>query len=368
MNLRGLAALVACLTCFVAACSTVPGEGSGQSSAERAPRILRADSDGAVVFDPGQATVNGFARAGALVWRNTSIADTAIDIVCLARCPATVVSTEAAPGQPSGQAAPDPFRLTERGTEAFPVSKVPGSRVLTALSPRDAVVEERTGGRTWIRIIRPGGEERIKVPHSGNQWVESADRSAAIAFPGQPGGRMLRFKRDADGWKTAGGSVEPGIVDSVCVADRGERSLVVGQETTLVRETSERVRVDAALAEARECALGEQTAALVARATNDQGRFRTVVHGLSPDGRQAWRREFAAEAGVTAHPAEPYLGITHDRTFVLVDGSGRTVWQRDAVAAARFTPDGQLVVVSPDGTVSWLPADLIDPLHQSTTR
>lgn len=368
MRLRGFAALAACLAGCLAACSTVSGAGAGTSTGERAPRILRADGDGAVVFDPGQATISGFVRTGAQVWRNAAIAETATDIVCLARCPATVVSTDAAPGQVAGQETPAPFRLTERGSDAFPVSGVPGARVLTGLSPRDAVVEERTGDRTWIRIVRPGGEKRIEVPHSGHRWVESADRSAAIAFTGRPGARMLRFTRDADGWKAAGGSAEPGSVGEVCVAGRGERSLVIGQETALVRGTSERVRVDPALAQARECALGRQAAALVARAVNEQGRFRTVVHGLSPDGRQAWRREIAAEADVTAHPAEPYVGIADGRRFVLVDGSGRTVWRRDAVAAARFTPDGQLVVVSPDGTVAWLPADLMGPLQHPTPR
>ncbi|TMR89057.1 hypothetical protein [Nonomuraea basaltis] len=96
MRLRGFAALAACLAGCLAACSTVSGAGAGQATGERAPRILRADGDGAVVFDPGQATISGFVRTGARVWRNAAIAETATDIVCLARCPATTWSTGSA--------------------------------------------------------------------------------------------------------------------------------------------------------------------------------------------------------------------------------------------------------------------------------
>ncbi|GAA3798409.1 hypothetical protein GCM10022226_17180 [Sphaerisporangium flaviroseum] len=368
MRVREAAAFVTGLVALVTGCSLgTGGEGpSVTSTAPRPPRVLHADAGGAVVFDPAAATISGVDRVRGRIWQDREISETATDIMCLARCPAVVVSTSQAeiPPSPAVDASRDgaaaPFQLTAQGRAPFPVSGT--ARVLTAVSPGDTVVEEVAGGRTWITIVRPGGRERIAVPHSGYRWVEAADRSAALAFSTRPDardGRLLRFAREPDGWKQVGEGLQWGPITDACLAGHGETALVTGAETALVRWSSGRVPVDRALAEAGECALGTGVAALISRAVSVQGDHRTVVYGLDPTGRSTWRREFAAEVGVTAHPSEPYLGISDGRTFALVDARGETVWTRDAVTAARFTSDGQLVVVAPDGEVRWLPADLI---------
>ena len=87
--------------------------------------------------------------------------------------------------------------------------------------------------------------------------------------------------------------------------------------------------------------------------------YATSVHGLDARGTVRWSRELAAEANVVAHPTAPLIGIADGRTFVLVDASGKTVWQRDDVRNATFTGDGRLVVVTPAGTVQWLPATTV---------
>ncbi|MFD1539975.1 hypothetical protein [Nonomuraea guangzhouensis] len=376
MRLSGALVLAMSIAMLITGCSSGRGgEGAtGPVEVSRPPRVLDANGGGALVFDPMTATISGFDRVHGRVWRDREIAKTATDIVCLAQCPAVVVSTGIAAGRPSpveggkgtAAAVPEvsPFRLTERGPAPFPVSSLPGARVLTAVSPDDAVVEEvGADGRTWIKIIRPDGKgERRQVPYSGYQWVESANGSAALAFTGQPNAknaRLLRFIREADGWQPVGRGTAWGSVSNACIAGDGETVLVIGPETILMRGTSDRRRVEPAPPEARECALGTSAAALVSRAMSSRGESRTIVYGVGLDGRLSWQREISAEAGVTVHPTKPYVGISDGKTFVLVDGHGRTVWRRDGVATARFTADGQLVVVTPDKRVAWLPADLI---------
>jgi hypothetical protein len=94
--------------------------------------------------------------------------------------------------------------------------------------------------------------------------------------------------------------------------------------------------------------------ALVGRSVRGGQRL-TVVHGLDSHGTVRWTRELPTEANVVAHPSAPVVGIADGRSFILVDSTGETVWRRDDVRNATFTRDGQLVVVTPAGSVQWLP-------------
>ncbi|MER6826950.1 hypothetical protein ABT352_13280 [Streptosporangium sp. NPDC000563] len=317
-------------------------------------------------------TITGFDRVRGRVWQDRELAETVSGVVCLDRCPAAVISTAAGGG--AGQAegtssAPDepdgaPYRFTERGRSSFPLSGSREVRVLTAASPEDAVVEERDpDGRTHLRIVRPAGSERVAVPYSDYGWAMSPDGKAALAFTTQRDpkqGRLLRFTRDVDGWKPDGAGLEWGTVSDVCLAGRGETALVTGARAALVRGMSERRPLEPALAHAAECALGTSAAALVMRSMDMQGGFRTVVHGLGPDGLSTWKRELATEAGVTAHPTRPYIGVSDGRTFTLLDAEGEVARSTDGVATARFVADGELVVVTSDGDVKWMPNEPAD--------
>jgi len=361
MRLRGIAALVAGCFLFVTGCS---GESGAESSTTtRPPRIMQADANGAVVFDPVTMTITGFDRTRGQLWQDRELAETVSGVVCLARCPEAVIST--ATGSGDGRATGEPgtalYRFAEHGRTSFPLSGSRDVRVLTAASPEDAVVEERDpDGRTHLRIIRPAGSERVAVPYSDYGWVMSPEGNTALAFTTQRDprqGRLLRFTREPGGWKPDGTGLEWGTVSDACLAGRGETALVTGPQAALVREMSERRPLEPSLAEAAECALGTSAAALVMRSMDMRGGFRTVVHGVGPDGRSAWRREFATEAGVTAHPTRPYIGVSDGRTFTLLDAEGEVARSTDGVATARFVADGQLVAVTSDGDVKWMPAE-----------
>ncbi|MFI7705371.1 hypothetical protein [Nonomuraea sp. NPDC049480] len=363
MRARRTVALAACsFLALIAGCTSGASVENAGKPPPRPPRILNANGDRALIFDPMMATISGFDRIRGRVWQDREIAKTANDIVCVLQCRAVVVSTGA--GAKGGL-----YQVAEQGRSAFPVSGVRDARVLAAVSTDDAVVEETVGGRTRITLIRSGQRKRLELPHSGYRWVESPDGRAALAFTVQPDvreARLLQFVRDSRGWNPVGNGIPWGPISDACVAGQGDVVLVLGAETTLIRAGNDRRKVDPSLAEARECALGTSAAALVSRATNDRGDFRTVVHGLDMNGRMAWRRDYPSEAGVTAHPNKPYVGIADGRTFTIVDARGQNVWARDGVAAARFTSGGQLVTVSPKGEVTWLSTELLKDAYRNS--
>jgi hypothetical protein len=88
----------------------------------------------------------------------------------------------------------------------------------------------------------------------------------------------------------------------------------------------------------------------------NNGQFRTTVRGLGPDGRTTWRREAGSEAGVTVDPTGENTAVCDGEALTLLDAAGRTVWTRNGVRAARFTPEGELVILTGDDRLQWLPA------------
>ncbi|WP_329091626.1 hypothetical protein [Streptosporangium sp. NBC_01469] len=306
--------------------------GAGEAGTSRPLRIMAASGEGAVLFDPATGAMSGHLRSGGRAWQDRESAESGANVTCVARCPDVAVSQTPADERP----AMAPFLLTGKGRSPFAVSAAERAHVLSARSVTDAVVEEADGsGHSWIRVARPGGTDRVKAGHRGYQWVESTDGNVGFAFPWRaekPASYLLRFVRGADGWRLSTSAAK--TVAEACVA--------------------------VAIADRGECVTGDRAAAVVTRSMDGQGGFATTVRGLGPDGRIAWRREFATEAGVTAHPTGPSIGISDGDTFTLLDPGGRTVRERSGVMAARFTPQGELVLLSPTGEVEWLPAGSIE--------
>ncbi|MDF5757915.1 hypothetical protein [Spongiactinospora sp. TRM90649] len=317
------------LTALAALAACAPAGGEAVMPARPAVRFLGASSTGAVLYDAGTGALSGHDRSGRRVWLDRTSAESVVSVSCLTECPEVAVSQLA-----SAEAAPmAPFRLGASGRRPFAVSGARHVSVLTARSRSDAVLEETDGeGRTTVRVVRPGRDDRHRTAHADYQWTESADGRTGFAYPWQAddpsAGLLLRFTRDGDGWRRTTSRATP--IAETCVL--------------------------AAVTEKAECVLGERAAAVVARSTDGRGGYHTTVRGLAPDGRTAWRREFGTEAGVTVHPSLPRAGITDGDLLTVLDTTGRTVWTRRQVAAARFTEDGELAVLAPDGRLDWLPA------------
>ncbi|MEV5895932.1 hypothetical protein [Nonomuraea fuscirosea] len=314
------------LTAVLAALLTA-GCGPAPVTGPQPVRLLAVSHGGAVLYAPDTGLLTGHGRTGARVWQDRDAAAYGVEVTCLAECPYAAVSQI-----PAEEAPPlRPFLLSGTGRAPFPVSPAAHAHVLSARSAEDAVVEETDdAGRTWIRVVRPDGSERLPVTHRGFQWVESTDGTAALAYPwqaGSPQDHLLRFARDADGWRrTAQG---PSLAET-CVA--------------------------AAIAAKGECVAGGRAAAVVTRTATGEGRFHTTVIGLRTDGGTAWRRDFAAETGVTAHPGEDVIGFADGGTFTALDSAGDVAWTKGGVLAARFTSGGELVTLTQNGRVEWHPS------------
>ncbi|PRX52680.1 hypothetical protein B0I32_13177 [Nonomuraea fuscirosea] len=314
------------LTAVLAALPTA-GCGPAPVTGPQPARLLAVSHGGAVLYAPETGLLTGYGRSGTQVWQDRDAAAYGVEVTCLAECPDAVVSQI-----PTEEAPPlRPFLLSGTGRAPFPVSPAAHAHVLSARSAGDAVVEETDdAGRTWIRVVRPDGSERLPVTHRGFRWVESTDGTAAFAYPwktGAPQDHLLRFARDANGWR------------------RTERGPSLAETCVAV-----------AIALKGECVTGGRAAAVVTRTATIGGRFHTTVTGLRADGGTAWRRDFVAETGVTAHPSDDVIGFADGGTFTALDTAGDIAWTKDGVLTARFTAGGELVTLTQNGRVEWHPA------------
>lgn len=295
----------------------------------------------------------GFDRARGQVWEDARVAEKSMVLVCHGACPDAISSSVL---NNKGLNDP-PVRLTAKGRAEFPLSRAPHVRVLSARSVTDAVIEEGdAGGRSWLRIVRPRGSTTIKVADRGYRWTESADGKSALAYPEQTtaaNGDVLWFARGAGGWQWRR-TDKRGTFDTACLTGDGSTAMLAGARPALLHRDGARTPAGTGLSNALDCTAGRYATALIGRSLRSQGHL-TVVHGLDARGTVRWKRELPIEANVIAHPTAPVVGIADGRSFVLVNSAGKTVWRRDHVRNATFTRDGQLVVVTPAGTVQWLP-------------
>jgi hypothetical protein len=349
------------LSLLVAGCSAVsatpPRVSSSPSSsapaADPIPWFLAVDVRGAVVLDNSSGTTRGFDRARGRVWEDARVAETSMVLVCNGACPDAISSSVL-----NKKALNDPpVRLTAKGRAEFPISRAPHVRVLSARSAADVVTEEGdAGGRSWLRIVRPKGSTKIAVADRGYRWTESADGKSALAYPEQAtatNGDVLWFSRGADGWEQRR-TDKRGTFATACLTGDGSAAVLAGAQPALLHRDGARTPAGIGLSNALDCTAGRLATALIGRSIRGGGQL-TVVHGLDARGVVQWKRELPIEANVTAHPTAPVVGIADGRSFVLVNSAGKTVWRRDHVRNATFTRDGQLVVVTPAGTVQWLP-------------
>jgi hypothetical protein len=281
------------------------------------------------------------------------VAETSVVLTCHGACPDAVSSSIE---DRKGLNGP-PVRLTATGRTDFPVSRAPHVRVLSARSATDLVTEEGdASGRSWLRIVRPSGPVTINVADRGYRWTESADGTSALAYPEQvtaTKGDVLWFSHGAGGWQRRRTDTRGAFV-TACLTGDGSAALLAGEHPALLHRGGARTPVGTGLSNALDCTAGRRAMALIGRSMRGGG-YVTVVHGLDARGTVRWTRELPVEATVTAHPTADVVGIADGRSFVLVNSAGKTVWRRDDVRNATFTGDGQLVVVTPAGTVRWLP-------------
>lgn len=348
------------LLCAGCASGTRNGGGTSATAGSRPPgreglMLLAASGTGAVALDRGTATFIGVDRSGERVWTDPHGPTYGADVRCVDRCPAAVVSGSADLRGPS----PAPRLFTASSATAFPVPAAHRRQVLTARSPADAVVEEGdAAGRTWLRVLRSGSDERIPVEAPAQVWAESPDGTVALSFArvvGIAGARLRWFARDRGGWRLADDRAPRGDVWDACVADGGQVALLTGRAPALLLGRRERVPLRVDLEAAGECAVGRRGGAVVQRSKDSRGVIRTAIRWVDLDGTQVWARDYSSEAFVAVDPAGTHAAVAHDGTLEVLDAGGKVVRTRPGVQAVRFTADGQLVIVTADGRVEWLP-------------
>ncbi|GAA3572955.1 hypothetical protein GCM10022419_062320 [Nonomuraea rosea] len=302
-------ALVASLLALVAVTSCSTG-----GEQEIPPVFVAASSTGAIVYDPQTESHLGYASDGRHLWTDKQAA------VCAARCPEAAFSTAT-------------------------------RKVLSRRGDADTVVAE--GGT--LQIQRSDGEkESHQVAGVENVlWRESPDRTTALllyADPTLPGGEILRFQRDAHGWRATGERVPAGGFWGGCVG--GDWAVLTGERGGILKDGTV-VPLQVNLDQPGECVAGTRGGAVVSRYVDQRGTHHTEVRGIDPSGRQTWSRDVAARAGVIADPSGTAVGLVHDGELELLDVKGEVRERREDVVAASFTETGRLVTVNADGKVTW---------------
>jgi hypothetical protein len=338
-----------CLPLLALGCATPAPEPAAPRSITHL--LVSATSGGAVLLDRRSDTYVGVDRSGRRVWTDPDAAARGASVVCVRSCPNAVVSGAVPP--PRSEPAPVLHTAGARATFAVPTAE--RRTVVTARSARDAVVTEMDAhGRSWLHLLRPGADERIPLTTPEAGWFESPDGTAALLLPRMSGTTTVRwFVRDGAGWRATDSGFRASQLRDACVVQDGRTALLTGPEPVLVLDRTRTVPVRTDLPVVSECALGEQGGAVLARSFDPTGH-RTDVRGISRHGTQTWTRGYDTEAVVATDPAGERTAIAHDGVLDVLDRHGQAVHREPDVDGVRFTAEGQLVVVTPDGTVRWI--------------
>lgn len=321
---------------------------AGTGPTDHAYALLGASPQGAIVLDVPAGTLLGIDRTGRTRWTDRDALNVGADATCAATCPDAVFSVVG--DDPAADAAP--WQVTDGRRIPVEVAATRTKRALAVQGPSDAVFVEGDTS-TSLRIVRPGGEERIPVPSAAVTWSMNPQRTEAVAFAG-PGTPLLRFGHDANGWHLTGNGDTAGKAWGACVAGEGAARVVtlVGDEPAVL-SGDRRFPVRTDLRSAGECALGETSGAVWERSADQTGAHHTAVRGIDLEGRQTWSRDLTGEASVSASPDGRLFALASGGTLELVDANGTTTSARAGVAAAMFTAAGELVTVDLGGTVHW---------------
>ncbi|MFI6483765.1 hypothetical protein ACIBH1_37975 [Nonomuraea sp. NPDC050663] len=306
MNRRALSASLLALVA-VTSCST-----GGEQ--EMPPVFVAASSTGAIVYDPQTESHRGYASDGQHIWTDTQAA------VCASRCPEAAFSTAT-------------------------------RKVLSRRGDADTVIAENG----TLQIQRSDGKkESHPVADVENVlWQESPDRMTALLLytdPRLPGADILRFQRDAHGWRATGERVPAGGFWGGCVG--GDWAVLTGERGGVLKKGT-LIPLQVNLDQPGECVAGTHGGAVVSRYVDQRGTHHTEVRGIDPSGRQTWSRDVAARASVIADPSGTVVGLVHDGELELLNIKGEVREQREDVLAASFTETGRLVTVNADGKITW---------------
>lgn len=349
-HVRTVVTLIA-VSIATAGCSSSAGQ--REQSRPNTMMLMAATPDGAVLLDREAESFIGVDRAGARVWTDSAGPARGAAVQCVDRCPNAVVSGTLDESQPD----PAPTLFTKTSADPFPVPPALGRRVLTARSAADAVIAERDEqGRAWLRVLRAGDDLRIPLPGPDPRWSESADGSTALLLTraGKAAAPAWWFVRTSQGWRRAGKDLTVADQRDACLAGGGRAAVLTGAAPALVLDRQRRIPLRTDLQGVGECALGDRGGALIQRSFSLDGRFRTSVRGIAPDGTQTWSKEYDTEAVVTVDPAGEHTAIAHDGSLDVLDRSGQVIRSESDVQGARFDASGELVVIGRDGAVRWL--------------
>jgi hypothetical protein len=348
-HLRAIAAAL-CLPLLASGCAT-PAE----PPAVHEPSVhllLTATAGGAVLLDLKSNVYIGVDRDGRRVWTDRDAYARGASVVCAGGCPDAVVSG----AYRDDPTEPAPLLYTGGTPAPFAVPHAKRRTVLTARSSGDAVVAETDGqGASWLHLVRPGGAERIPLNAPEAGWFESPDGTTALLLPRVPSGTatVRWFVRDSGGWRATGYSFNAVELRDACVVRDGRTALLAGPQPLLVLDRTGTVPVRTDLPVVSECSLGERGGVVLARSFHGP-RHRTDVRGIGLDGAQTWSRGYDSQAAVATDPSGERVAIAHDGILEVFDRAGQLVRGEPDVEGVRFTAEGQLVVVGPDGGVRWL--------------
>lgn len=337
----------------VAACASAPDRPPTTPADDfmRAPQLIAATSDGAIVADPNTAAFLGFERSGRQVWANHEAMAAGAEVSCMAQCPDAVFSGTLDRNNPD----PAPRKIVAGQSSQLDISTAPTRRVLDARSPSDAVIVESEPGKgSWLRVIP--SDTRIPISGTSMVWAQNPQRTEAVAFSRSRDSsqeHVLRFQRAESGWRLVDDLTPRGKAWGACVAGHNGPILLVGEEPALLLDGHRRVPLHTDLHVPGECGLSTAGGAVLSRSVNGAGERSTSIRGIDLTGRQTWSRNLRGEAFVAMHPSNGLVALTHHGKLELLDSQGHTQSIRDSIASAMFTASGELVTVGSDGKVHW---------------
>ncbi|WP_117214964.1 hypothetical protein [Allorhizocola rhizosphaerae] len=318
--------------------------------------LLAATDEGAVAVDRSTNSLVGFDRSGSQVWSEPAALKAGATFACLRQCPDAILSYGYV-GQGPDRA---PKRVGSTTVDPLQVSKAHHHRVLAARSADDMVIEETDeAGRTTLRLVGPGQRElSVEVSHQDQVWLETVDRSHAMAFtriPGASGATIQWFTRDASGWRPTGDALPRGTASNGCLGDGGAVALIAGRSSALIVQRQRRVELRVDLHSAGECGIGPHGGVVVGRSISGDGQVRTAVRGIDLQGSQTWARDFAGEALIAAEHSGARTAIAYNGILEILDTAGNVAYSEPDIGSALFAENGELVVATLSGKVRRLP-------------
>lgn len=313
------------------------------------PILLDADEAGAIVLRDDN--IVGVDRQGRTAWTVSDLEHAYLTVICANACPSGVLSGDRTGTDMSSDPAP----------KATGASVVPLGWDEQVFDKNNILVND---GDHAVRLVAKGGKSSWQfwdgstlqskpAPGSSVSWFPTADDTAGVASIYSRDDNTYVSQvlvRGTKGWRFTTGPTANPNGSAACVASQGRTWMIDGRNIGQ-RSGSVRLRANG---EFGNCTFTKSGLVLSSNTVRGDA-FKTMVVTVDPEsGHELWRHQFAGEFFVIGDTtSDRFVIMGGDHTARILDLHGKVLATIPNSSFALFDGRGDLVTVSPEGTVSW---------------